>query len=110
METILTKKEIGKRGEEIAAEFLERKGLQIVERNYHSRWGELDLIAVKTNDVDFDNVVFFDETAQEMNTDATNLQGNGVHFVDATHATTIPCCGVVISARNRLTPQFMGFL
>ena len=82
METILTKKEIGKRGEEIAAEFLERKGLQIVERNYHSRWGELDLIAVKTNDVDFDNVVFFDETAQEMNTDATNLQGNGVHFVE----------------------------
>ena len=78
----MTKKEIGRRGEEIAAEFLERKGLQIVERNYHSRWGELDLIAVKTNDVDFDNVVFFDETAQEMNTDATNLQGNGVHFVE----------------------------
>ena len=46
--SILSRKEIGKRGEEIAAEFLERKGLRIVERNYHSRWGELDLVAAES--------------------------------------------------------------
>ena len=81
-ETIRTKIEIGKRGEEIAAEFLERKGLLIVARNYHSRWGELDLIAVKTNEAVFENERYFDETAQEMNATATTLQGNGVHFVE----------------------------
>ena len=81
-ETILTKKEIGRRGEEIAAEFLERKGLQIVERNFHSRWGELDLIAVKINESDYENEIYFDETAEGMNADATMGQGNGVHFVE----------------------------
>ena len=48
-DSILTKKEIGKRGEEIAAEFLERNGLRIVERNYHCRWGELDLVAAESD-------------------------------------------------------------
>lgn len=81
-ETILTKKEIGRRGEEIAAEFLERKGLQIVERNFHSRWGELDLIAVKINESDYENDMYFDETAEGINADATMGQGNGVHFVE----------------------------
>lgn len=67
-------KEIGRRGEEIAAEFLERKGLQIVERNFHSRWGELDLIAVKINESDYENEMYFDETAEGMNADATMWQ------------------------------------
>ena len=53
-----------------------------MERNYHSRWGELDLIAVKTHDEDFDNEVHFDETAHEMNANAMTLKGGGVHFVE----------------------------
>ena len=48
-DSILTRKEIGKRGEVIAAGFLERKGLRIVERNYHCRWGELDLVAAESD-------------------------------------------------------------
>ena len=35
-----------------------------MERNFHSRWGELDLIAVKINESDYEN------------------EGNGVHFVE----------------------------
>ena len=35
----------GKTAEARAARFLESKGLVIVERNYHSRHGEIDLIA-----------------------------------------------------------------
>lgn len=54
----------------------------MIDRNYHSRWGELDLVAVKTEDADFDKEVYFDETAQEMNANATTLQGNSVHFVE----------------------------
>ena len=80
--SILSRKEIGKRGEEIAAEFLERKGLQIVERNYHCRWGELDLVAVKFNEDDFGSEMYFDDEMQEMNSNATLLQGNSVRFVE----------------------------
>jgi putative endonuclease len=37
--------EIGKRGEQIAAEFLERKGWRIAECNWRAGRGEIDLIA-----------------------------------------------------------------
>ena len=35
----------GKLGEDLATAFLIKKGNTIVERNYHSRWGEIDIIA-----------------------------------------------------------------
>ena len=35
----------GKRGEDLAAHFLIRAGYDIIERNFHSRYGELDIIA-----------------------------------------------------------------
>jgi putative endonuclease len=36
---------LGLRGEQLAAEHLVRRGFQILERNYRTRWGELDIIA-----------------------------------------------------------------
>jgi putative endonuclease len=36
---------LGKHGERIAAEHLARLGFEIVERNYRTRWGELDIVA-----------------------------------------------------------------
>ncbi|MBR5391194.1 MAG: YraN family protein [Clostridia bacterium] len=36
---------LGKHGEQIAAAALEKKGYRIVRRNYHCRYGEIDLIA-----------------------------------------------------------------
>lgn len=35
----------GSAGEQMAAEHLLRRGFEIVERNYRTRWGELDIIA-----------------------------------------------------------------
>ncbi len=35
----------GFRGEDLAAEYLRKKGFIITERNYHSRFGEIDIIA-----------------------------------------------------------------
>ena len=40
-------KSIGGAGEEAAAKYLRRKGYKILERNYHIRGGELDIIAQK---------------------------------------------------------------
>jgi putative endonuclease len=36
---------LGARGEQLAAEHLIRRGFEIVERNYRTRWGELDIVA-----------------------------------------------------------------
>jgi putative endonuclease len=36
---------LGMLGEQLAAEHLERRGFRIVERNYRTRWGELDIVA-----------------------------------------------------------------
>ena len=38
-------KNIGKFGENEAVKFLEKKGLKILKRNYHSKYGEIDIIA-----------------------------------------------------------------
>lgn len=38
---------LGKKGEEIAVDFLRKNGFIIFKRNYHSRFGEIDIIAEK---------------------------------------------------------------
>lgn len=38
-------KELGQTGERLTAAYLEGNGYRILARNYHSRWGEVDLIA-----------------------------------------------------------------
>ena len=46
-------KQIGKRGESIAAEFLRQNGFQLLEQNFTSRYGEIDLVAIKSDCVVF---------------------------------------------------------
>jgi putative endonuclease len=41
------KQEIGELGENIACEYLERKGFDIIGRNYRKKWGEIDIVAEK---------------------------------------------------------------
>jgi len=40
------RRDLGSAGEQLAVEHLERRGYHIVERNYRSRWGELDIVAL----------------------------------------------------------------
>jgi putative endonuclease len=44
---------LGRRGEELAATHLERHGWQIVERNFRTREGEIDLIASRAGTLAF---------------------------------------------------------
>jgi putative endonuclease len=39
----------GKYGEELAAGFLQNQGYQIIFRNFYSKYGELDIVAKKSN-------------------------------------------------------------
>jgi len=43
----------GKRGEEIAESYLRRQGFQIIEKNYHTRFGEIDIIATRDSKLHF---------------------------------------------------------
>ena len=45
--------EKGRTGEEFAVETLKKQGYNILAVNYHSRFGEVDIIASKNNDICF---------------------------------------------------------
>lgn len=62
---------IGSQGEQLAAQWLERSGFSIVERNYRSRWCEIDIIAAKAG------VVYFVEVKFRKN----NLYGDGFEYI-----------------------------
>jgi putative endonuclease len=47
------RKEVGRLGETIAADFIIRKGFKVIERNYRRPWGEIDIIAEKNRIVRF---------------------------------------------------------
>ncbi len=46
-------KSFGLKGEDLASEFLTQNGYDIIEKNFHSRFGEIDLIAIKNNTLVF---------------------------------------------------------
>lgn len=39
------RRRLGQLGEQLAADHLARRGFRIVDRNYRTRWGELDIVA-----------------------------------------------------------------
>jgi putative endonuclease len=39
------RRQLGDAGEQLAADHLARRGFQILDRNYRTRWGELDIVA-----------------------------------------------------------------
>ncbi len=49
----MEKKELGKKGEEVALRFLKKKGYRIIEQNYVCKMGEMDLIAKEKDTLAF---------------------------------------------------------
>ena len=49
----MSRRSTGALGEKIAAEFLERRGFEVLECNYLRPWGEIDIIALKNGVVHF---------------------------------------------------------
>ncbi len=44
-----TRKALGSRGEDLAVQYLKKKGFKVIERNYHCSEGEIDLVAREKN-------------------------------------------------------------
>ena len=44
---------IGTLGEDIGCRFLEERGFTIIDRNYRKKWGEIDIVAKKINEIRF---------------------------------------------------------
>ncbi len=51
----MEKKELGKKGEEVALRFLKKRGYRLIEKNYVCKMGEMDIIAQ-----DKDTLVFIE--------------------------------------------------
>ena|SRR3989344_8761245 len=45
--------DIGKEGESIAKRYLIKKGYQILKQNFHTHWGEIDIIGLKDGKLSF---------------------------------------------------------
>ena len=46
-------KQIGKMGENLTCQYLQSKGYKIIDRNFHYRYGEIDIIAKRNNELIF---------------------------------------------------------
>ena len=55
---MMNKRAIGNIGEELAVKFLIKKGFKIVQRNYHCRIGEIDIIASRDSRIAFFEVKY----------------------------------------------------
>jgi putative endonuclease len=47
MPVMESKKQLGVRGEDLACVELERQGMQVLERNWRCRFGEIDIVAAE---------------------------------------------------------------
>lgn len=62
-------KNIGKNGEDFAVSYLENNGYEIICRNYHSRFGEIDIIAKNEN-----YIVFIEVKTRNLKTKFTAVE------------------------------------
>ena len=53
MDNRTEKRKLGDIGENIACDFLEKRGFEIIERNYLRKWGEIDIVTRKSNLIHF---------------------------------------------------------
>ena len=47
------RRQLGNKGEDIACQFLTKKGFEVIERNHLRPWGEIDVICKKGNELRF---------------------------------------------------------
>ncbi len=69
---ITEKRELGNLGEDLACKYLLKHGFQIVERNYWRKWGEIDIVAKKGQNLHFIEVKSVSREINDMISRETN--------------------------------------
>jgi len=82
--------QIGEIGENIAVKFLMKHGFAILERNYTKKWGEIDIIAKKSNKLYFIEVKSVSRRTIAPNVNRETLKSNQNKPGSVTHATNNP--------------------
>lgn len=67
----MTTRQTGDRGEDAATQYLEREGYRVLERNWKTRWCEIDIVAEKNSVVHFVEVKYR----------ASSRQGDGLEYI-----------------------------
>jgi|GEM_PF-932180 putative endonuclease len=79
---------LGRAGEDAAADFLRRRGFELVTRNYHTPFGELDVVAEKDGGLVFAEVktaragASVDPRSQFTPRKVTRIYKAALHFLD----------------------------
>ncbi len=68
--SITEKRRLGNIGENVAVEFLVRRGHKILDRNYLKKWGEIDIVSLKSGVIHF-----------------VEVKSTGRAYVDVSHVT-----------------------
>ncbi len=90
---------LGKQGEDLATEFLQKKGLTIIIRNYRQKFGEIDIIAR-----DQETLVFI-----EVKTRKSLLFGQPFEAVNKKKQAQISMLALDYMTRNKLSDQAARF-
>ena len=77
--------DLGKLGESIAVQFLEKKGFKIIDRNYNKKWGELDIIALSpakgvTRERDIVHIVEVKSTSRILKGEDSDISRENVSY------------------------------
>ncbi len=89
------KRKIGDIGENIACDFLKKRGFEILDRNYLRKWGEIDIIARKGGVIRFlevksarSSAFLYNEVSRGTQIGDKNTNKN--RYLGGSHATPIP--------------------
>lgn len=93
MKSKTEKQKVGQVGENVACRFLMKQGFEVIERNYWKKWGEIDVIArksdilhfieVKTVSANLDDVTHPVRDTGSINNTQNNRISNGMGETDA---------------------------
>ncbi len=92
-------KSLGRRGEEVAGEYLQKRGLKILEQNFRTREGEIDIIAREA-----ETVIFI-----EVKTRAGSSHGGGIESIDTAKQVQLRRMALVYLAREGIVESQVRF-
>lgn len=95
----MTNTELGKKGETVAAKFLEKQGYTIITKNFKCSYGEIDIIATDKNEIIF----------VEVKTRCSQKYGEAREAVDMTKKKHIKKAAMHYIYKHRLENEFIRF-